>query len=363
MQRMLKYRNKCCVMRQIQSNRAQCYKRINGAMNVCTIIVTGTITFIGFSGVESISKYIELFFGKTISSDIILLSYNLSVFFLFLLTILHMVFNFTGKQSEAERAVASYAELINEIDDLIDAGKASSVKEIAAKYMIITQNKQNTDKEYIKAKEDLAKKETDKKNVTYTSVLLETRDRQEEYLKKLFEEDDFIQSALKLVLSKEHNGVRLYIGGGIIRDRVWDRLVNHEVHTQIKDIDVIYYDKIRKEKHFDEELEADLTEQMPNQKWSVKNQARMHEINNDEEYASLEDAISKWPETASAILVRKGKEGMYELIAPFGYDDLLRMIVRPTPHYESKLDKYVKRIEEHNWKEKWNNLIVLKPSK
>lgn len=363
MQRMLKYRNKCCVMRQIQSNRAQRYKHINVTMSMCTIIVTGTITFIGFSGVDSISKYVNLLLGKTISPEIILLLYNLSVFVLFLITVLHMVFDFTGKQNEAERAVASYAELINEIDDLIDAGKSSSVKEIAAKYMVITKNKQNTDKEYIRAKKDLEKKETDKEFVADYSVVYSTRDHQEEYLKKLLEEDDFIQSVLKLVLTKEHNDVRLYIGGGIIRDRIWDRLVKHEAPTQIKDIDVIYYDKNRDKKHFDEELEEYFTEKMPNQKWSVKNQARMHEINGDKEYSSLYDAISKWPEIASAILVRKDTDGLYEFIAPFGYDDLLRMIVRPTPHYESKIDKYVERVEAHNWEKKWNNLIVIKPRK
>jgi len=90
-----------------------------------------------------------------------------------------------------------------------------------------------------------------------------------------------------------------------------------------------------------------------------KNQARMHLINNDVKYTSLDDAVSKWPETVSAILVRKDKNGNYLFISPFNYDDLFRLIVQPTPHFKTKIDKYRERVTAKQWDKKWTNLKIL----
>jgi len=65
-------------------------------------------------------------------------------------------------------------------------------------------------------------------------------------------------------------------------------------------IDVVYCD------HADARLERDLLienyliEQFPHIPWSVHNQGRMHYRNGDPPYRSTEDAIRRWPETATA---------------------------------------------------------------
>jgi hypothetical protein len=59
-----------------------------------------------------------------------------------------------------------------------------------------------------------------------------------------------------------------------------------------------------------------------------------------------------WPETCTAIAVRSAGFRV-ELLAPFGVDDLLRMIVRPTPAFANKLDIYRTRLARKAWSKSW----------
>ena len=47
-----------------------------------------------------------------------------------------------------------------------------------------------------------------------------------------------------------------------------------------------------------------------------------------------------------------------EVIAPFGVNDLIGLIVRPTPHFASKLHIYRERLREKNWISRWPKLRV-----
>jgi hypothetical protein len=40
-----------------------------------------------------------------------------------------------------------------------------------------------------------------------------------------------------------------------------------------------------------------------------------------------------WPETATAVAVRRNDEDGCEVAAPFGVDDLFGLILRPTPRF------------------------------
>ena len=90
-------------------------------------------------------------------------------------------------------------------------------------------------------------------------------------------------------------------------------------------------------------------------KWEVKNEFYMHERSNLSPYKSTEDAISKWPETATAIGVTM-IDGELRLVSPHGIDDLVNLVVRPTPIFVSKLDIIKKRVESKNWQNKWPKL-------
>lgn len=142
----------------------------------------------------------------------------------------------------------------------------------------------------------------------------------------------------------------------MIRNVVWDYLHEYSAATPIDDVDVIYFDPKERTKEHDAAFEAKLRNSIPNLKWSVKNQARMHEMNIDTPYTSLEDAVSKWPETATAMAARLGAGGEIEVVAPHGFDDLFRLVVSPTPHFLTRLDRYRSRIIQKNWGHHWPRL-------
>jgi uncharacterized protein len=126
------------------------------------------------------------------------------------------------------------------------------------------------------------------------------------------------------------------------------------------DIDVIWFDAEQIEKSCDEAAATALRAQRPDLPWSVKNQARMHFRNGDRPYRSSLDAMCHWPETATAVAITLHGDDALELAAPFGVNDLLAMVVRPTPHFQAhRLDAYRERQRAKNWSARWPRLREL----
>lgn len=361
-ERLVEYKHKCKILRQIQSNKALQYRRINNIQSIITVFVSAFITFVGFSGIERIHSYTLVIFGNNnISIESIELFYNIMVFLLFIVVIFYMVFHFNAKQNASDNAIALLSELINEIDDIVLNSSYLKVNSnvlevIRYKYSNITRIiPTNTDREFLRAKKSFMKKKVEKGDFNSNKLLFTERE-QLEFLINIIDNNDTLQKILNLINSENE---KLYIGGGVIRNLVWDKMHDYKELSPINDIDIIYFNNELVEKKYDKTIEERLRAGIPNIEWSVTNQARMSERNNDQPYISLNDALEKWPETASAILVRKNSEGEYEFIAPFGYDDLFRLIVQPTPHFVKKLDKYRARINDKQWEKKWNRLKVL----
>lgn len=142
------------------------------------------------------------------------------------------------------------------------------------------------------------------------------------------------------------------IAAGYVRNFVWDQLHGYTKRTPLNDIDVIYFDKNNVSENFEKEIEAYLSEKTNCSIWSVKNQARMHVNNGDPPYHSISDAMSKWPETVTAVGMTKDEEGNIKVIAPYGVDDIFNMKVRRSPLFKNK--EYVrKRVINKNWKNIW----------
>lgn len=361
-ERLNEYEHKCLVLKQIQSNKALMFRRVNYIQNFLTVVVSALITFIGFSGIENIQGYIRMLFPNAeITLDSIEMAYNLSVFLLFVITIGHLVFQFSDKQASAEKAIWLLSSLINEIHDTKENIRVTPSEEylesIGNRYNVITQViPSNTDREYKKARKNLEVKSKAKNKLPIGNLILLSDKEKEEYIVNLIEKNTLIQDILK-VLHKQ--GMDLYLGGGVIRNLVWDNLHGFKHMTPLDDVDVIYYNPMHSSKEDDIVIEEQLCKELPNLNWSVKNQARMHTHNGDMQYTSIEDAVSKWPETVSAMAVKWDGNGSYIFISPFKYDDVFRMIVRPTPHCMSKLDRYRERMKKKNWKKQWGKLEIL----
>ncbi len=151
-----------------------------------------------------------------------------------------------------------------------------------------------------------------------------------------------------------------WIGAGAIRNAIWDALSGIDTRAPSDDVDAIYFDRTDTRAERDRLIEEALRRDCPDIPWSVKNQARMHERNGDRPYRDSADAIAHWPETATAIAVR-AVGGQIEVLAPHGIDDLIGLVVRPSPAFAFKPEAFRQRLQEKNWQARWPRLRVAHP--
>jgi hypothetical protein len=149
-----------------------------------------------------------------------------------------------------------------------------------------------------------------------------------------------------------------WVGAGFVRNAVWDALHGRAANRASADIDVVYFDAADVRVVRDAEIEAALTRMCPGQRWSVKNQARMHIRNGDAAYADTRDALRHWPERCTAVAARIHEQAI-ELLAPYGVCDLITLTVRPTPAFAAKLDVYRERLRQKEWHRTWPLLTIL----
>ena len=147
-----------------------------------------------------------------------------------------------------------------------------------------------------------------------------------------------------------------WIGAGFVRNAVWDVLHDRPVDCgALNDVDVVYLDRSDASPERDRAIEAKLGARLAGVPWSVKDQARMHTRNGEAPYLDTAYAISRWPETATAIAARLSN-GRVELLAPHGVGDLLGLIVRPTPAFSARRDQVAQRVAAKNWRARWPGL-------
>ena len=169
----------------------------------------------------------------------------------------------------------------------------------------------------------------------------------EKELIKIIENDTWMITILKTVRNLNLNDC--WIGAGFIRNKIWDEKHDYQ-RTKLNDIDVIYYDKTNSSKKHDLLIEKQLINIKSQLNWSVKNQFRMHIRNEHNPYFNCNEAISFWPETATAIAIRITQKNKIEYIAPYGLEDLFNLIVVPPPKFN--LTIYKDRIKKKEWDKK-----------
>lgn len=170
----------------------------------------------------------------------------------------------------------------------------------------------------------------------------------------LIQQDDWMMKILQTAASLDLPD--WMIGAGFVRNKVWNNLSGIE-ESHSTDVDVAYFDKSDTDEVTEKRYEAELKKKFPAD-WSVKNQARMHVLHDDQPYRSSEDAIAHWAETATCVAVRLNQHGELELIAPHGIDDLVNLIVRPSPLHTSP-DEVRTRVAKKRWLERWPKLHVI----
>lgn len=178
----------------------------------------------------------------------------------------------------------------------------------------------------------------------------------------LIQDDTWMMKVLQIAKSLELPD--WWVCAGFVRSKIWDVLHGYELRTSTPDIDIIYFDPLHISESTEEKLENKLKSIDSTIPWSVKNQARMHVINNMPPYSSSVDAISKFPETATALGVTLDERDNVVLTAPCGIQDVLTLQVKPTSHFletNERTDMYEKRLQKKNWQSKWPNITIFHP--
>ncbi len=153
-----------------------------------------------------------------------------------------------------------------------------------------------------------------------------------------------------------------FLGAGAISQTVWNEQNHQDALHGISDADFVYFDSdLSYEKedyyiHLIQKAYADLPLEV-----DIKNEARVHLWYKSHfgydipPYRSVEEAISSWPTTATAVGIRLD-EGKPVIYAPFGLEDLFNQVIRPNKVavkqevYEAKCKK---------WKAKWPTLTII----
>jgi hypothetical protein len=181
----------------------------------------------------------------------------------------------------------------------------------------------------------------------------------EEDILNLIHSDEWMMEIIKA--ATELDLPDWWVCAGFVRSKVWDTLHGYTNRTPLPDIDVIYFDSKDISEEKEKQLERRFLQLYPQAPWSVKNQARMHVLNNVPPYMNSMEAMSKFPETATAIGVKMNGDNNLELATPCGIQDLVNLLVKPTATFQTSLDRvsiYEKRLRKKNWQELWPNITV-----
>jgi hypothetical protein len=176
---------------------------------------------------------------------------------------------------------------------------------------------------------------------------------------QLMSEDEWMMNLLRSAQSLHLPD--WWICAGFVRSKLWDALHGFGKRTPLPDIDVIYFDPTHIDEVEEKSLEGVLNRIHPHIPWSVKNEARMHIVNNIPPYSSSIDAISKFPETATALGLKLDEHNQIVLTAPCGIHDVIHLELRPTAYFsETKegADIYNARLVKKNWQAIWPKIRI-----
>ena len=155
-----------------------------------------------------------------------------------------------------------------------------------------------------------------------------------------------------------------FLSAGVIRNFVWSVLHDQEYDIAQIEIDVIFYDAQDELAIKEQSLAGYLKKKLPKNEWDVVNQALVHTWYKTEDGASIaplqsiHHALSLWPETATAVAVRLLENNEFEIIAPFGLDDLFELKLRWNAALVSH-HVFMQRMEEKQFLQKWHKLSLL----
>ena len=168
---------------------------------------------------------------------------------------------------------------------------------------------------------------------------------------------------LKMLAQLQPNA---YVAAGVLRHVIWAHLHGSHYEIDHTEVDVIFFDPNKPARTLERQLAEQLKDYFPDIIWDVTNQAFVHEWyrtdqnESIEPLTSIEQALSLWPETVTALALHLTDHDRLELIAPFGLTDLFELKLRWNPNLVSYA-VFEQRMLRKQFLQKWPQLTLIEP--
>jgi uncharacterized protein len=164
---------------------------------------------------------------------------------------------------------------------------------------------------------------------------------------------------------RDYNREKVHLVAGAVAQTVWNHIYENDLKFGIEDLDLVYYNNNDLSADSEEKIKSEISNglKLNHLKLDIKNQARIHLWYYDKfgynisPVVSINDAIDRFPTTATSIGIRYNEKNELDIYAPFGLDDLFAGIIRANKKqitetiFNDKVDNRIK---------KWPNLHVIK---
>jgi uncharacterized protein len=156
-----------------------------------------------------------------------------------------------------------------------------------------------------------------------------------------------------------------WLTAGVLFQTVWNSLTGRPPDTGIWDADFFYFDPDTSWEAEDAVIRAgvDLFDGLP-VPVEIRNEARVHlwyaerfGVPAPVTFGNTCEAIDAFAAVCCSFGVTVGEDGDPRVYAPYGYDDLFELVLRPNPH--SPAPHHVYESKAKRWVEVWPDLTVL----
>lgn len=154
------------------------------------------------------------------------------------------------------------------------------------------------------------------------------------------------------------------LGGGVLRNLVWNRLHGYPDDAHLKDVDVAYFDPEYLSREKDEAVETVLAARSPGVAWDAKNQAAVH-LWYERRFGfavpplrSAAHGVATYPETATSVGVHLMRHDDLRVHAPCGLEDLFGLVLRRNPRRVTP-EIFRRRAIEKKIVERWPKVTVI----
>jgi hypothetical protein len=134
--------------------------------------------------------------------------------------------------------------------------------------------------------------------------------------------------------------------------------------ASLADVDLAFFDAADRSPARDAAVEAALRAVAPDLPWEAKNQAAVHLWYPRrfglavEPFSRSADAVATFPETATCVGLHLDAADRLTVVAPYGLDDLLGLVLRHNPR-RATAEVYERRLADKRIAERWPRVKVL----